>query len=105
MSATNFVAEGAAVVEAAFVEASFVESSASQNTEAFAAPANAVRFNGKWKLHLRSAKIAWSRLSDDELLASEGQQDRLISLVQERYALSSDEATRRVTNFLSMRDC
>ena len=77
----------------------------SENTEALLGQADPARFRGKWKLHLRAAKIAWAGLSDDELLASEGRLDLLISLVQERYALSAPEATRRVTNFLSMRDC
>jgi uncharacterized protein YjbJ (UPF0337 family) len=62
-------------------------------------------FKGKWKLQLRAARIAWARLTEDELLASEGRMDSLISLVQERYALSGEEATRRVTNFMAMRDC
>jgi len=54
----------------------------------------------RWKKYVGSARIVWSRLSDNELLQSEGQAGKLIGLVQERYAVSGEEAGRRVRNFL-----
>lgn len=54
---------------------------------------------GKWKQHLGAAKIAWGELTEDELLKSEGQQQKLIGLVQERYAITRDEADRQVKSF------
>ncbi len=54
----------------------------------------------KWKKHIGSAKIVWSRFSDEELLKSAGQAETLTGMVQERYALSPEEAGRRVRNFL-----
>jgi len=61
------------------------------------------QIKASWKQQVNAARIAWTRLSVDELLGSEGCQDRLAKLVQERYALSSDEASRRVRNFMEVR--
>jgi uncharacterized protein YjbJ (UPF0337 family) len=54
---------------------------------------------GKWKQQVGAAKIMWGKLTDDELLKLEGQQDRLTGLVQERYAVTRDEADRQVKSF------
>lgn len=56
---------------------------------------------GKWKQHVGAAKIAWGKLTEDELLKLEGHQDRLTGLVQERYAVSRDEADRQVKGFFA----
>ncbi|WP_342245692.1 CsbD family protein [Pseudomonas sp. OTU5201] len=55
---------------------------------------------GKWNQHVGAAKIAWGKLTEDELLKSEGQEQRLSGLVQERYAISRDEAQEQVKCFL-----
>jgi len=55
---------------------------------------------GKWKQHVGSAKIAWGKLTEDELLESEGHAQKLAGLVQERYALSIDEANQQVNKFI-----
>lgn len=57
-------------------------------------------FAGRWKRLVGSARIVWARLSEDELLKSEGQAERLVGLVKERYAVTEEAATRRVHNFL-----
>jgi uncharacterized protein YjbJ (UPF0337 family) len=54
---------------------------------------------GKWKQRVGSAKIVWGKLTDDELLKSEGQAERLVGLVQERYAVTRDEADKQVKKF------
>jgi uncharacterized protein YjbJ (UPF0337 family) len=54
---------------------------------------------GKWKQHVGAAKIAWGKLTEDELLKAEGHQERLTGLVQERYAITRDEADRQVKSF------
>lgn len=55
---------------------------------------------GKWKQHVGSAKIAWGKLTEDELLESEGHAQKLAGLVQERYALSLEEANLQVKKFI-----
>ena len=54
---------------------------------------------GKWKQQMGAAKIAWGKLTDDELLQVEGQAQKLTGLVQERYAISRDEAEKQVNTF------
>jgi len=59
---------------------------------------------GKWKQQVGSAKIAWGKLTEDELLKSEGKQQKLAGLIQERYAITRDEAEKQVKQFLDKND-
>ncbi|HEX4911804.1 MAG TPA: CsbD family protein [Permianibacter sp.] len=54
---------------------------------------------GNWKQQVGAAKIAWGKLTEDELLKTEGQQTRLAGLVQTRYAIQPDEAEKQVKAF------
>ena len=54
---------------------------------------------GKWKQQVGAAKIAWGKLTEDELLRLEGHEQKLAGLVQERYAITRDEADRQVKAF------
>lgn len=54
---------------------------------------------GQWKQQVGAAKIAWGKLTEDELLRLEGHQEKLAGLVQERYAVTRDEADKQVKNF------
>ncbi len=54
---------------------------------------------GKWKQQIGAAKIAWGKLTEDELLESEGHEQKLTGLVQERYAVTRDEADRQIKSF------
>ena len=54
---------------------------------------------GNWKQQVGAAKIAWGKLTEDELLKTEGQQTRLAGLVQTRYAIQRDEAEKQVKAF------
>lgn len=54
---------------------------------------------GNWKQQVGAAKIAWGKLTEDELLKTEGQQMRLTGLVQARYAIHRDEADKQVKAF------
>jgi len=60
--------------------------------------------NNKWRRQVSAARIAWRQLTEEDLLASEGKANNLINLLQEHYALSLDEATHKVTNFMARRD-
>lgn len=62
------------------------------------------QLKAKWKKQMGAAKIAWRQLTEDELLESEGNMEKLVALVQERYSVTRDEANRRVNNFFEMRD-
>jgi uncharacterized protein YjbJ (UPF0337 family) len=54
----------------------------------------------KWKQLMGAAKLTWGQLTDDELLKSEGHEQKLVGLIQQRYAITSDEASKQVKEFL-----
>lgn len=54
---------------------------------------------GKWKQQVGAAKVMWGKLTDDELLQLDGQEQKLAGLVQERYAITRDEAARQARAF------
>lgn len=54
---------------------------------------------GLWKQRVGAAKIQWGKLTDDELLQSEGHAQKLAGLVQERYAITRDEADKQIKGF------
>ncbi|BBP83770.1 MULTISPECIES: CsbD family protein [unclassified Pseudomonas] len=61
---------------------------------------NADELKGKWKQQVGAAKIAWGKLTEDELLKSEGREEKLAGLVQERYAITRGEADKQVKDFI-----
>lgn len=63
--------------------------------------ANAALASARWKLHVGSARIVWSRLSEGELLESGGDAEALSQMVQSRYGHGAEAAMRQVQRFLS----
>jgi uncharacterized protein YjbJ (UPF0337 family) len=51
--------------------------------------------------HVGAAQLAWGKLTEDELLKVEGRHDSLTGLIQERYAVTRDEATQQVKSFFA----
>ena len=60
---------------------------------------------GIWKQQVGAAKIAWGKLTDDELLKTEGHAQKLAGLVQERYAITRIEADKQVQAFIDKCKC
>jgi len=56
---------------------------------------------GRWRQKVGAAKIAWGKLTEDELLKLEGHEEKLAGLIQERYAITRDEANQQVKSFLA----
>jgi uncharacterized protein YjbJ (UPF0337 family) len=56
---------------------------------------------GKWQQQVGSAKIVWGKLTEDELLKCEGHAQKLAGLIQERYAVTRDEADKQVKDYLA----
>jgi uncharacterized protein YjbJ (UPF0337 family) len=56
---------------------------------------------GRWKQRLGAARIIWARISEDELLQLEGHEQKLSGLIQERYAITRDEAVAQVRAFFN----
>lgn len=56
---------------------------------------------GKWKEHVGSAKVLWGKLTDDEILKTEGRVEKLSGLVQQRYGVSKEAAEKQISEFIS----
>ena len=54
---------------------------------------------GNWKQMTGSAKAKWGELTDDDIQQAEGNRDKLIGRIQERYGIEKDEAERQVDEF------
>jgi uncharacterized protein YjbJ (UPF0337 family) len=55
---------------------------------------------GKWKQLKGDIKSQWGKFTDDDLATVEGQRDKLVGLVQERYGYAREQAEREVDQFL-----
>ena len=56
---------------------------------------------GKWKQLKGEVKRQWGKLTDDELDQIEGNKDKLVGLVQERYGYARDRAAQEVDEFMN----
>ena len=56
---------------------------------------------GKWKQLKGDVKRQWGKLTDDDLDVIEGNRDKLIGKIQERYGIQKDEAERQVKDWES----
>jgi uncharacterized protein YjbJ (UPF0337 family) len=54
---------------------------------------------GKWTELQGNAKVRWAKLTDDDLLAVEGEKDKLVGKIQERYGVAKEEAERQVDEY------
>lgn len=59
-----------------------------------------IELSARWLRQIGAARLAWSRLSYAELLGTDGLAEKIAALVQERYALSAEDAAKRVRHFL-----
>jgi uncharacterized protein YjbJ (UPF0337 family) len=60
---------------------------------------------GKWKQSAGKLKQKWAKLTDNEILASNGRAEELAGLVQERYGKTKAEATKEVNAALKECGC
>lgn len=60
-----------------------------------------IEIKGRWKQRLGAAKLTWARISEAELLTLEGHEQKLSGLIQERYAITRDEAIAQVRAFFN----
>ena len=58
---------------------------------------------GKWHQLKGEVKSRWGKLTDDDLDRAQGDAEKLIGRVQERYGYQRDEAKREVDEFLRSR--
>jgi uncharacterized protein YjbJ (UPF0337 family) len=56
---------------------------------------------GKWHQLKGSAKAQWGKLTDDELDQVNGESEKLVGLVQERYGYARQRAEQEVNSFFA----
>lgn len=60
---------------------------------------NIDQIKGQWLQLKGAARAQWGKLTDDELTQVEGNVDRLVGLVQERYGYAKERAQEEVDRF------
>ena len=65
---------------------------------------NADILKGKWKQVRGDAKKWWGKLTDDDLDQIEGERDKLVGRIQERYGYAREEAEAEVDRRLGTYD-
>lgn len=57
-------------------------------------------FEGRWKQLKGDVKRAWGKLTDDDLDQAEGNRDKLVGSLQERYGWERSRAEKELDGFL-----
>lgn len=57
--------------------------------------------SGKWKQLKGSIKAKWGKLTDDEIDQVEGKMEKLVGLLQEKYAYTKEKAEAEISEFIS----
>ncbi len=57
---------------------------------------NKDQLQGKWTQVKGAVKAKWGDLTDDDLTEIEGNSEKLVGKIQERYGIEREEAKRRV---------
>lgn len=60
---------------------------------------NIDQIKGQWLQLKGAARTQWGKLTDDELTQVEGNVERLVGLVQERYGYAKERAQEEVDRF------
>ena len=55
---------------------------------------------GKWRQLKGEARVQWGKLTDDDLDQVQGQAEKLVGLVQERYGYDRQQAEQEVDSFV-----
>ena len=60
---------------------------------------NTDQMAGKWKQMKGTVKAKWGKLTDDDLDVINGEKEKLVGRIQERYGIAKEEAQRQVDDF------
>ncbi|WP_353190630.1 CsbD family protein [Pandoraea pnomenusa] len=60
---------------------------------------NSDQMKGKWNQLKGEVKKQWANVTDDDLLKIEGNRDKFIGVIQERYGKEKAEAEREVDSW------
>jgi uncharacterized protein YjbJ (UPF0337 family) len=64
---------------------------------------NSDQMKGKWTQLKGEAKSRWGKLTDDDLMQIEGNRDKLVGKIQEKYGTARDAAEREVDEWAEAR--
>jgi uncharacterized protein YjbJ (UPF0337 family) len=64
---------------------------------------NREQFKGQWKQLKGEMKRQWGKFTDDDLISIEGDFDRFIGILQERYGDQKEEVRRWLDQWLDRR--
>ncbi len=56
---------------------------------------------GMWKQLRGNVKQTWGKLTDDDIAQIDGNRDKLVGKLQERYGYSRDEVEHQIDRFLN----
>jgi uncharacterized protein YjbJ (UPF0337 family) len=56
---------------------------------------------GKWKEIKGEVKVKWGKLTDDDLTQVEGNTEKLLGLLQQKYGYAKDKAEQEYKDFIS----
>jgi len=59
---------------------------------------------GRWMQVRGEIKSKWGKLTDDDLTKCEGKRDRLVGMIQSRYSVPKEDASRQVDDWTSHLD-
>lgn len=57
--------------------------------------------SGMWKQVSGEAKRTWGKLTDDDMMKIDGNRDKLVGRLQERYGWSKEQANAEVDKFMA----
>lgn len=61
---------------------------------------NADQLKGKWEQFTGDAKRQWGKLTDDDMTVVEGDREKLVGKIRERYGKTKDEAEKDVSDWI-----
>jgi uncharacterized protein YjbJ (UPF0337 family) len=61
---------------------------------------NSDQLQGKWKQVKGGIKERWGKLTDDDVTVINGQQDKLVGRIQERYGVAKEVAQKQVDEWM-----
>ena len=56
---------------------------------------------GKWKQAKGEIKAKWGKLTDDEIDIAQGNKDKFLGILQEKYGMQRDEAQKELDKITS----
>ncbi len=60
---------------------------------------NSDEMRGKWNQLKGSVKQQWAKLTDDDLTAIDGNRDKLVGKIQERYGIAKEKAEQQLNEW------